>query len=350
MTLTSIERRLLARIVDRLPGAAPGLLLQVYWEGRKICDISAGETYPYYDLASLTKIVFTVPALMLAFDKGLWTFGTQVDELWPGFPATGVKLKDLLTHSGGALWWYPFYKEIDVQSSEEDRRVYLKQKIQSLDWMPTDESVYSDVGMLTLGFCLETLLARPLIEIWKGLKAGIYSEFETLDFHPGNRSPKPRTSYAPTEMCAWRGRLMQGEVHDENAWALGGVSSHAGLFGGIGDLSGYGLLLRSGLLGISKGGLRSETLKLFAQRARPAGKGDWGLGFMKPAASNSSCGDRFSEHSLGHTGFTGTSLWYDPGRDLLVAILSNRVFFGREHEDFKKLRPMVHNWVVEELS
>jgi serine-type D-Ala-D-Ala carboxypeptidase len=346
---SSLEQRLIGRIQDYLPGAAPGLQLQVHQGGRKLCDISVGGTYPYYDLASLTKIIFTVPALMLAFEKRLWNLDTEVRQLWPHFPVPGVKIAQLLTHSAGAVWWYPFYKEIGLQSPEEDRRAYVRQKIEGLEWKPNDESVYSDVGMLALGYCLEAMLEKPLAEIWLDLKSQIYAGMGSLDFHRGNRIPEPQGSFAPTENCPWRERLMQGEVHDENAWALGGVSSHAGLFASIDDVSGYGLFLGSQLLGIAKTYLKSQTMRTFTTRARPVGKGDWALGFMMPAPGGSSCGDYFSPSSVGHTGFTGTSLWYDPASDLLVVILSNRVFYGREHDGFKKLRPMIHNWVVDEL-
>lgn len=350
MTSQGIERWLAKRIQEGLPGAAPGVLVQAYQKGNKICDVAVGETYPYYDWASLTKIVFTVPALMLAYDRGLWDLETRVRTLWPGFPYEAATMRGLLTHSAGAPWWYPFYKEINLAQPEKARRAYLRQKIPALEWKPTGESVYSDVGMLTLGFCLETLFERPLIEIWGDLKSRLYPNMEGLDFHVSNRCPRSRTLYAPTENCPWRGHVLQGEVHDENAWALGGVSSHAGLFGGIEDLAGYGLFLRSQLLGAPNALLRAETVRLFTERAIPTGNGDWGLGFMKPSRVNASCGKHLSDHSFGHTGFTGTSLWYDPSRDLLVVILSNRIAFGRDREDFKLLRPSIHNWIVEELG
>ena len=344
-----LEQRLVARIDEKLSGAAPGMQLQVHQNGRKLCDLSVGDTYPYYDLASLTKIIFTVPALMIAFEKSQWNFDTSVGQLWPEFPVPQIKITQLLTHCAGAPWWYPFYKEMDLQTSEEDRRKFVKEKIQNLEWKPTDDSVYSDVGMLALGFCLEAIVGKPLVEVWKDSKATLYSELSTLDFHYSNTIPEPQRFYAPTERCPWRGRLVQGEVHDENAWALGGVSSHAGLFGSIDDVSWYGLFLRSQLMGISKTFLKSRTVKVFTNRARPLGKGDWALGFMMPTPGSSSCGDYFSPYSVGHTGFTGTSIWYDPRADLLVVLLSNRVLLGRDREDFKKLRPMIHNWVVEEL-
>ena len=144
-------------------------------------------------------------------------------------------------------------------------------------------------------------------------------------------------------------KRLQGEVHDDNTWGLGGISSHAGLFGSIDDLAGFGLQLRAQIRGEAGARVGQATAGLFTQRAIPREAGDWALGFMMPALQGASCGRHFSERSIGHTGFTGTSLWYDPDRDLLVSILSNRVFGGRENKAFLTLRPQMHDWIVEHL-
>lgn len=350
MRQSLLEQRLFKRIEAALPGVAPGVQLQVHQQGRKVVDIAVGDTFPYYDFASLTKIIFTVPAMMLAYEEGLWNFDTTIKYCWPEFPHPQVRLSQCLTHSSGAPWWYHFYKELDLQSDEAERRRWVKEKIATLEWQPQDVSVYSDVGIISLGFCLENLFQRNLAEIWKLLKERLFTGLATLDFHYSNSMSEPQRFYAPTERCPWRGRLIQGEVHDENCWAMGGVSTHAGLFGSIDDLSWYGLFLRSQLLGHSRTLIKSKTVKTFANRARPLGKGDWAMGFMMPTPGGASCGEHFSPYAIGHTGFTGTSLWYDPTADLVVAILSNRVLLGRELDSFAKiLRPSIHNWVVEEL-
>jgi CubicO group peptidase (beta-lactamase class C family) len=153
--------------------------------------------------------------------------------------------------------------------------------------------------------------------------------------------------YAPTEECPVRRKLVQGEVHDLNAWALGGVSTHAGLFGSIDDVGWFSLHLRSHLLGIARYSIRQKTAQLFAKRALPEGHGDWAMGYMMPTPGAASCGTYFSLDSIGHTGFTGTSVWYDPKMDLSVCILSNRVLYGADNKAFGKLRPEIHNWIVE---
>jgi CubicO group peptidase (beta-lactamase class C family) len=143
---------------------------------------------------------------------------------------------------------------------------------------------------------------------------------------------------------------MRGQVHDENTWSLKGVAPHAGLFGTLDDLSKWGLLLRSAMRGKnSKHFASSPTVKLFTHRAISRTRGDWALGFMLPGKDTPSAGPHFSAQSVGHTGFTGTSIWYDPKRDLLVTIVSNRVHPTRENKEYITLRPRLHSLIVEEL-
>lgn len=160
---------------------------------------------------------------------------------------------------------------------------------------------------------------------------------------PGHR-PYALEDYAPTENCLWRGRRIQGEVHDENACALGGISSHAGLFGKVEDVASVFLTFRSAFFNVNHP--FHSVVRLFMQRHIPSEKGDWGLGFVLPTKGKSTSGSYFSPNSIGHTGFTGTSVWWDPDRDLLVVILSNRVYYGREKAEFAKLRPLLHDEIV----
>lgn len=344
------EQRVYYKVLDKLPGNAPGCQIQVHQAGRKLCDISVGDTFPYYDLASLTKIIFTVPSMMLAFERGKWNLQSKVIDFWPQFQDPETTIVELMTHTSGAVWWHPFYQEINLAQGLLDKRKQLKEIIGKLPWEKKEVAVYSDVGFLILGFCLEAMFDKPLPDVWTEVKELLYPGLSTMNFHVENKPIEESRFYAPTQRCPWRGKLVQGEVHDENAWALGGISSHAGLFASIDDVSWYGLFLRSQLLGVSKTMFKLKTAKLFTSRALPLGRGDWALGFMMPTVGVASCGDYFSPHSVGHTGFTGTSVWYDPYQDLLIVILSNRVLLGRDLKDFAKLRPQIHNWIVEELK
>lgn len=349
MSLSAFEKKLKKQIEESLAPAAPGVQIQVHQTGKKVCDLSIGQTYAYYDFASLTKIVFTVQAMMKAFDEGRWNLKSKVQEFCPWFPHEDILITQCLSHSSGLVWWSPLYQNLDLATTPLNRWEEGARIIRELPLDRQETSVYSDVGFIVLGHVLESMYSLPLIEIWEKLKEELYPR-TTLEFHPNNEPKHAVKHYAPTERCQWRQKTIQGEVHDDNTWAFGGVSTHAGLFGSIDDLGWYALFLRNELKGFSRISIKTKTAQLFASRARPAKKGDWALGYMMPTPGVSSAGNYFSESSIGHTGFTGTSVWYDPLQDISVSILSNRVLYGRENKEFAKLRPQIHNWIMEGLK
>ena len=348
MQSTNRENQLAGRIEAALPGVTPGVVLRAYQGGQLIHDIRAGQTWRFYDLASLTKIVFTQQAMMQAFDLGQWNLGTTVADVLDDFPDKRVEITELLTHSSGIEWWKPFYLSADPALAWQAKRIWLYEELKKADFNRTGKSVYSDLGFMLLGFILERLGNRNLLAAWDAIKSGVYPD-TSLEFHVDNKTTIGLDQFAPTEDCVWRKRTVCGEVHDENTFGLGGVSSHAGLFGSIEDISVFGLNLRAQLLGTANRYVRQETARLFARCAAPLDAGDWALGFMLPSPEGASCGSHFSRESIGHTGFTGTSVWYDPQRDLLVLILSNRVRYGRDNKAFLQLRPKIHDWIVESL-
>ena len=335
-------------MASAIPDVTPGVVLRAYLGGEMVCDVRVGDTRRYYDLASLTKIVFTQQALMQAFDQGRWNLESTVGDTLADFSHPDIRITELMTHTSGIEWWMPFHETVDPSLDWQQRRQWLYARLQAAPCVRTCKAVYSDLGYMLLGFVLEAWGRKNLLELWQELKAGTYPH-TSLALHLHNQPVHPVEQYAPTECCPWRHKRLQGEVHDDNTWSLGGVSSHAGLFGSIDDLAAYGLELRAQLRGFPGARVRQATAQLFAQRAIAPEVGDWALGFMLPAAQGASCGSYFSPQSIGHTGFTGTSLWYDPTRDLLVTILSNRVFGGRESKAFLALRPRMHDWVVESL-
>lgn len=348
MKYSSQEIRLIDKIKQAIPDVTPGVLARAYYLGRMVCDISVGSTYPYYDLSSLTKVVFTQQAVMEAYDQGLWNLNTKVSDVLPDFKHD-ILVKDLLTHTSGLEWWLPFYKEIDLSLGWQEKRSWVYKQINNSTLNKTGKAVYSDVGIILVGFVLEKLYEKNIYQIWLELRERYYPS-TTFDFHLENKPEFPLPQYAPTEDCPWRKKIMRGEVHDENTWSFGGISTHAGLFGSIEDISAYGLNVRSQLQGIARYSVRQKTAQLFASRAIPVDVGDWALGYMMPSLDNASCGPHFSVLSVGHTGFTGTSFWYDPRIDLLVLVLSNRVHYGRENKEFIKLRPKIHSWIYESLK
>lgn len=346
MKFSVLEKNLIRNLEDNIRDITPGVMVRAYQGGKIICDVAVGNTYAYYDLASLTKMIFTVQGMMYAFELGKWDLKSQVSDFLDWYPSKETLVSELLSHNSGLPWWLPLYQEINLQSSPEQKADRLKEIIKNSRIEKTGVAVYSDIGFLVLGFILEKIFDRPLVEVWQEIKNKFYLG-TTLDFHVNNVCPHRTALYAPTEECLIRKKLVQGEVHDLNCWSLGGVSTHAGLFGSIDDLGWFLLHLRSQLMGIARYSIRQKTAQLFARRALPEGHGDWALGYMMPTPGSASCGSYFSLNSIGHTGFTGTSIWYDPRMDLGVAILSNRVLYGADNKAFGKLRPEIHNWIVE---
>ena len=346
MNLSTSENLLAQRLAAAIEGVTPGVVLRAFRRGELMCDCRAGTTHDFYDLASLTKVVFAQQALMQAFDHGLWTVDSRVADFLPDFPHGQIRLVNLMTHTSGMTWWKPFYESLARGGSREQKRRWLYDALARDEVAPTGKAVYSDLGFMLLGFLLERVHGQDLLSVWNGLRERSYAG-SALAFSVDNIPPQAHERYAPTEDCPWRGKRLRGEVHDDNTWALGGVSTHAGLFGSIDDLTGFGQMLRAQVLGLPGSGVRPATAQWFSQRAVDVEDGDWAIGFMLPSANGASCGRHFSASSIGHTGFTGTSIWFDPQNDLLVLTLSNRVALGRENRSFIELRPQLHDWVCE---
>jgi CubicO group peptidase (beta-lactamase class C family) len=305
-----------------------------------------------FDLASLTKVIATTTLVMRAVDAGTLSLDERVADWlreWRGADREAVTIRDLLAHTSGLAAYLPFFR--DHAGRQEFERAICALP---LEYPPRTQSVYSDLGFILLGFILEdayvhrtapaagttdpgTALAR------QSQRLASFITSETLTFNP----PRPlRTQAAPTEIDAWRGRLLQGEVHDENTWALGGAAGHSGLFGTVGAVSAFA---RAVLRTIAGEAILAapHTFQEFIRRTNiPGSSRALGWDTMLPT---SSCGTKLSPTAIGHTGFTGTSLWIDWERDLYIVLLTNRVHPTRDNDKLKKLRPLVHDAVVEAL-
>lgn len=323
--------------------STPGLCFEVYQKGELLFNYQGGHYYPFYDLASLTKVLFTVPAMMTAMQKGWWTQDSKVVEFLEWWPHPQTKIIDLLTHTSGLVWWKPFYQDLAKEPELALRWEILRKDIEQSPLAEPGKAVYSDVGFLSLAFIMQKMWERSLPRIWESLKKD-FSPDSSLHWIPPGNAPFMTDRYAPTEECSWRGRRVQAEVHDENAWALGGLSSHAGLFGNCSDVASVFLTFRKAYFDLTHP--LHKVVRLFVQRQVPAEVGDWAMGFVVPTLGNSTSGQFFSPTSVGHTGFTGTSAWWDPERDLLIVVLSNRVYYGRDKREFAKLRPLLHDEIV----
>lgn len=352
--MNSIEKKIAQRFsaIEDLSAITPGLVVDVHRRGRRVATVRAGQTYPFYDLASLTKIIFTASRAIMHFSSHWAELDRPVREVLPWWKPKATP-RMLLSHSAGLEWWVPVYKRLRGPLDPDRRWPQMKKflaRVKPRGAARARKSVYSDLDLWMMGAFLEARLAEDggLLRLWGDVVEQL--DLDGLFFHPGNKPVYARAKYAPTEECAWRGRVMRGEVHDENCWALGGVAPHAGLFGGVEAVSDWGLKLRAAYLGEFDGFGSPTMVRHFTGRRIPRAVGDWGLGFMKPSRPVSSCGRYFSLRSFGHTGFTGTSLWFDPAKDLLVVILSNRVHPTRQNNLFLGLRRDIHDWVVEAVD
>jgi CubicO group peptidase (beta-lactamase class C family) len=293
-----------------------------------------------FDLASLTKVLATAPLVMQQVERGVLALDDPVSRHVPGWRGDDrepVTLRDLLAHCSGLPAHRPFFVD------RAGRSDYLRAICEvPLDYPPRERSVYSDLGFILLGFILEQgregLAAR-----FAALLAHM-GVVEHMQFNPPEIW-KPRT--APTELDPWRGRLLVGEVHDENAWALGGVAGHAGLFGTAAAVGAHARHILQVLDG-RVGAFGRETLVTFISRRADIPESSRALAWdtMLPT---SSCGAVMSSRSFGHTGFTGTSLWIDPDRGVYVALLTNRVHPTRTNEAIRGVRPAVHDAVMSAL-
>jgi CubicO group peptidase (beta-lactamase class C family) len=307
-----------------------------------------------FDLASLTKVIATTPLMMRAIDDGRVQLEEAVSKWipeWRGLDREMVTIADLLSHASGLTAYMPFFRDYTG-------RFEFQQAIASmpLEYAPRSQSIYSDLGFILVGFILEE--AAPHSPSFRGV-AGTIDPSRSLatQFHrlasfftaePLRFAP-PRTwrvRIAPTEIDPWRGRLLRGEVHDENTWALGGVAGHAGIFGtagGVGAFARAALRTLRGEVILAK----PETMRAFISKVgTPGSSRALGWDTMLPT---SSCGTQLSPTSIGHTGFTGTSLWIDWERDLYVVFLTNRVHPTRENEAIRQVRPHLHDAIVAEL-
>ena len=286
-----------------------------------------------YDLASLTKVLATTPRAMQALEAGALSLDARVADhvsAWRGADREHVTIADLLEHTSGLTAYLPFFRDHHGRADFERAIGTLP-----LEYAPRTQSIYSDLGFILLGFILD--------DVGFSLGSSSLQAGDPLTFNPP-RSWKDRT--APTELDLWRGRLLQGEVHDENTWALGGIAGHAGMFGTAAAVGSFAREVLNGLRGRTTFA-RAETFARFATKSTvPGSSRAVGWDTMLPT---SSCGTRLSTRALGHTGFTGTSLWIDPELDLYVVLLTNRVHPSRDNNAIQPVRRAVHDAIATKL-
>jgi len=339
-------------------GAFPGAVLAVGRHGRLALLAPVGhygtddprpvEAGTIYDLASLTKVVALTTACMLLVDAGKLALDAPVARYVPEFRGPGkdaVTIRHLLTHSSGLPDWRPLFRE----AATRDAALALVDTT-PLESPPGTRFVYSDLGAMVLMQVVERLAGESLDSL------AATRIFAPLGMVATRYLPPPdwRPLIAPTEYdTAFRHRMLRGEVHDENAARLGGVSGHAGLFSNALDLSRFAAVLLNGGAWDSLALVRAETVAEFTRRQDLPPGSTRALGWDtpdEPPDSTSSAGAKLSPQAFGHTGFTGTSMWLDPDRDLFIILLTNRVNPSRSNTAIRRVRHHAADLVVDALT
>ena len=294
-----------------------------------------------FDLASLTKVVATTAMAMFLYERGLVDLEAPVTAITPEFAGDDkrrdVTVRMLLAHNSGL----PAYEKLFLRS--KTREALLRAAFATpLTAVPGTHAEYSDIGFIILGVALERLADESLDAFCQREVFGPLGMTHTT-FNPTHAL---RASIPPTaDDRSFRHRIIQGEVQDENASVLGGIAGHAGLFSTAEDLATFAHAMLNGGRPI----LRSTTVELFSRRESEPEDTSRALGWDMPSAPSQS-GKYFSSRSFGHLGYTGTSLWIDPDRQLSITLLTNRTWPDCQNQAIKQVRPAFHDAVIEALG
>jgi CubicO group peptidase (beta-lactamase class C family) len=379
--LTGVKLNMVSRLRDRVregvyQGVFPGAVLLVAQAGQTVFFEAAGNRsfVPHpapmnkeaiFDVASLTKPLATSLVMMKLVDESGVRLDQPLSEL---LPASSLRDKHqltprlLLSHSAGLVDWRPFYEKL-IELPLQDRKPVLREWIieEPFVYEPGEESLYSDLGFMLLEWVMEERAGESLPEFVQrhfcgplGLRRTFFlgtSENGNPPRPPFIKMPSISTEeFAATEDCPWRKKVLQGEVHDDNAWALGGYSGHAGLFSDAEGVYAVASMLREHYYGMRRDFFKPETVREFFKRQDIVSGSDWALGWDTRALEGSSAGKYFSRDSVGHTGFTGTSIWIDLEKDVIAIFLTNRVHPKRDNDKIKQFRPVIHDAIMEELG
>ena len=298
-----------------------------------------------FDLASLTKPLATTLAAMKLIQQNDLSLDHSVADILPAFKNSDkadIRVAHLLAHVSGLPDYRPYYKALCAHplSERKDRLLGLLQN-EPLIYAVGEKTLYSDLGFMLLHLLIEKITGCGL-DIF--VNSEIYQPLGIRDlyFVDIEKGP-PDRAFAATEDCSWRNRVLEGVVHDENAYALGGISGHAGLFGTAEAVHALLWYLLQGFWGRA-GNFPPSLLRRFFSRYPSCERA---LGFDMPAETGSSAGEYFGrETSVGHLGFTGTSFWMALDHGIIIVLLTNRIHPRRASEAIKQFRPVLHNTLM----
>jgi len=305
-----------------------------------------------FDLASLTKPLATTMAISKLVEKNQVSLNQKIGSILEEFKLSDkadITIDMLLRHTSGFPAHREYFKKIkkNNKSPRQSLRHFLA--VENLEMKNNNGQVYSDLGFMILSWIVEKTTGQRLDQY---VTQQIYSplEIEHLFFIDLAFKDKILNKYGDkivaTQKCPWRKKLLKGEVDDDNAWAVGGIEGHAGLFGDAGSVYNLCSEILNALQTKSTKILASDIIRTFVKKKNHH---DMVAGFDTPSKKESSSGRFFSSSSLGHLGFTGTSFWMDPEISLIVILLTNRVHPLRSNEGIKRIRPQIHDLIYSQL-
>lgn len=319
-----------------------------------------------FDLSSLTKALATSVAIMMLMREGKVRLDDRVTRYFHNFGVHGktyITFRHLLGHYSGLAAWRPYYEQIAqierngrvnfMASRGAKEYVYEQIHREKLEAPAATRTIYSDLNFILLGEVVEQITGLGLHRFCRdrifrplGLRA---TDFVDISLVRSRRLEPVPEMFAASEVCPSRKRLLVGEVHDENAYAMGGVAGHAGLFGPAKEVDRIAAELIACYHGRSDLVPRTIIAE-FWRRNEVVNGSTWALGWDTPTTGNSSAGSHFSPAAVGHLGFTGTSIWIEPEREIAVTILTNRVHPRRDNEAIREFRPLIHDRIMEVLE
>ena len=346
------------------PGAVAGIsygapnkrkrIIKSFGYAARYPELEKLDTGFFFDLASLTKpFAVTLAVLCLIKEKKCSLYDTIpcFFKTKVGPEKRNITLFHLLNHCSGLPAHRPYYERL-VDIPNEKRKDALKSYVmeEPLEYETGKGAIYSDIGYMVAGWMIEN---RSGLRLDHYVKQKVFEPLglvEGIFFRPLNENKKQEKRFAATEDCKWRGKVLKGEVHDDNAFSVGGISGQAGLFGDIQSVLG----LTEALLDQWKGravhiNYNNADLINFLTRPNIVKESSWAIGFDTPSATGSSGGRYLSETSVGHMGFTGVSFWIDPEKEIVMVLLTNRVHPNRDNIKIREFRPLFHDTVIQHL-
>lgn len=319
-----------------------------------------------FDLSSLTKPLATTIAVMMLVREGKLRLGDRVTRFFHNFGVHDkgrVTFRHALAHCSGLSAWRPFFQK--VAQIQKGGKVNFMSSHGAKEWVyeeihrekpeaPTaTRTIYSDLNFMLLGEAVECVSGAALNRFCRdriyrplGLRA---TDFIDISMVRSRRLEPVAEMFAPTSFCPFRKRMLLGEVDDENAYAMGGVAGHAGLFAPVKEVDRIAQELIACYTGRSEM-VAQKIMREFWTRDTTVRGSTWALGWDTPSVQYSSSGRHFSPNAVGHLGFTGTSIWIEPEREIAVSLLTNRVHPRRDNQAIRDFRPKVHDLIMEAID